>query len=163
MELSVIREELDRLDNCLDFIVLLRTSLAILVGEVKSEQKLPVCHPNREQKIYDARGLFSEKTGVSMGLLLHIYKTLISESIRIEENLDKYEDAVDNSNINLITEPLNKVYILLDDLIHQMDAIMKSLNNNDVKGNEFFKTLATYHKRRLNAPIMQSDCDKIYT
>ncbi|HDC4802789.1 TPA: chorismate mutase, partial [Escherichia coli] len=156
MELSAIREELDRLDNCLDFIVLLRTSLAILVGEVKSEQKLPVCHPDRERNIYDARVLFSEKTGVNIDLLLRIYRTIIYESIRIEENPDEYGVNIDNCNVNLITKTLNKVYILLDNLIYQMDIIMKSLNDNDVKGNEFFKTLAIYYKQRLNSTINSS-------
>ena len=85
MKLSEIREQLDKLDKCLDFIILLRTSLTILVGKVKSEQNLPIYYPDREQKIYDARESFSEKTGVNIEVLSRIYSLLISESVRIEK------------------------------------------------------------------------------
>ena len=42
MELDVIRKQLDQLDQSLDYIILLRLSLAILVGEVKEEKHLPI-------------------------------------------------------------------------------------------------------------------------
>lgn len=40
MELDAIRKKLDKLDQSLDYIILLRLSLAILVGEVKEEQRV---------------------------------------------------------------------------------------------------------------------------
>ena len=42
MKLDIIRKELDKLGQSLDYIILLRLSLAILVGEVKEEQQLPI-------------------------------------------------------------------------------------------------------------------------
>ena len=51
MELDIIRKELDKLGQSLDYIILLRLSLAILVGEVKEEQQLPIYQSAREEKI----------------------------------------------------------------------------------------------------------------
>lgn len=50
MELDIIRKELDKLGQSLDYIILLRLSLAILAGEVKEEQQLPIYQSAREEK-----------------------------------------------------------------------------------------------------------------
>ena len=58
MELDIIRKELDKLGQSLDYIILLRLSLAILVGEVKEERQLPIYQSGREEKIYKSQKSF---------------------------------------------------------------------------------------------------------
>ena len=58
MELDIIRKELDKLGQSLDYIILLRLSLAILVGEVKEERQLPIYQSGREEKIYNSQKSF---------------------------------------------------------------------------------------------------------
>ena len=48
MELQKIREKLDKIDRSINYLIFLRTSAAVLVGETKKEQDLPIFQPKRE-------------------------------------------------------------------------------------------------------------------
>ena len=74
MELDIIRKELDKLGQSLDYIILLRLSLAILVGEVKEEQQLPIYQSAREEKIYNSQKSFAEQTGADSESLVNIFR-----------------------------------------------------------------------------------------
>lgn len=148
MELEVIRKQLDKLDKCLDYIVMLRTPLAILVGEVKRDKNIPIYQPDREKKIYNDQVEFSESTGVNLDVLVDIYKILIAEAVRIEQNLENYEYD-DNQQIKEVEGALKVADEILDNFIKNMDLTMLDLNNKGINGNEFFKTIAKYYRNEL--------------
>lgn len=149
MELEVIRKQLDKLDQCLDYIVMLRTPLAILVGKVKNEKNLPIYQPARETEIYNKQALFAESTGVNSDLLTHVYKLLIAEAIRIEKNLEVYDFDVDEQHIKILEENLNISEQILNDFIIQMESVKNILNSDGVKGDEFFNTVSKYYEDTL--------------
>ena len=58
MELQKIREKLDKIDRSINYLIFLRTSAAVLVGETKKEQDLPIFQPKREKEIYQRQKVF---------------------------------------------------------------------------------------------------------
>lgn len=102
MDLDIIRKELDKLGQSLDYIILLRLSLAILVGEIKEQQHLPVYQPAREEKIYDSQRSFAEQTGADSESLVNIFRELIASAIRVEKNMEHYRYEVRKSDIEAI-------------------------------------------------------------
>lgn len=142
MELDNIRKQIDRLDQSLKYIILLRTSLALSVGKVKAEKNLPVYQADRERGIYNALKDFCEQTGVNLELLTGIYKDLIAESIRIEENLEQYPPATCCDHLEVIEHPLDCSVQSLNEFIAQMDLVTDCLNARYVDGNRFLKLIS---------------------
>ena len=146
MELEIIRKELDKLDQSLDYIILLRLSLAILVGEVKEEQQLPIHQSEREETIYNLQKLFAEQTGVDSESLVNIFGELISSAIRIEENIGRYQLEVKESDVNAIKQELDASNQLLKDFIIHMDSVKDILHENGILGDKFLVSLSRYYK-----------------
>lgn len=142
MELEHIRKQLDKLDQSLKYIILLRTSLAVSVGKVKAEKDLPVYQADREQAIYGALKDFCEQTGVNIKLLTGIYKDLIAESIRIEENLEQYLHTTCCDHLEVIAPPLDRSMQSLNEFVTHMDSVTDCLNARCVDGNSFFKLIS---------------------
>ena len=72
MELQKIREKLDKIDRSINYLIFLRTSAAVLVGETKKEQDLPIFQPKREKEIYQRQKVFAEERGINEQLLIQI-------------------------------------------------------------------------------------------
>ncbi len=87
MELQKIREKLDKIDRSINYLIFLRTSAAVLVGETKKEQDLPIFQPKREKEIYQRQKVFAEERGINEQLLIQISKLLIEEAVDIEEKI----------------------------------------------------------------------------
>lgn len=87
MELQKIREKLDKIDRSINYLIFLRTSAAVLVGETKKEQELPIFQPKREKEIYQRQKVFAEERGINEQLLIQISKLLIEEAVAIEEKI----------------------------------------------------------------------------
>lgn len=149
MELDAIRKQLDKLDRSLDYIILLRMSLAVLVGKVKDEKGLPIYQADREKKIYDSQKAFSEHTGVNSELLVEIYQKLIGEAVRIEENLEQYPSKVDGHKAKSVEQLLDSGEQALSEFIALMDSVKDGLNHDDIRGREFFVSLSNYYESKL--------------
>lgn len=149
MELDTIRKELDKLGQSLDYIILLRLSLAVLVGEVKEEQHLPIYQSAREEKIYNLQKSFAEQTGADAESLVHIFSELIASAIRIEKNMEPYRLAAGKVDVNAIKQELTASNQVLSDFIHHMDAVKEILQKNGVEGTQFLVSLSEYYKDRF--------------
>lgn len=87
MELQKIREKLDKIDRSINYLIFLRMSAAVLVGETKKEQDLPIFQPEREKEIYQRQKVFAEERGINEQLLIQISKLLIEEAVDMEEKI----------------------------------------------------------------------------
>lgn len=151
MELDIIRKELDKLGQSLDYIILLRLSLAILVGEVKEEQQLPIYQSEREEKIYNLQTSFAEQTGADSESLVNIFRELIASAIRIEKNMEHYRLEVKEVDIKAIEQELNTSNQILSDFIIHMNSVKKILHENGIVGDKFLVSLSEYYKSLFNS------------
>ena len=151
MELDIIRKELDKLGQSLDYIILLRLSLAILVGEVKEERQLPIYQSAREEKIYNFQKSFTEQTGADSESLVNIFRELIASAIRIEKNMDHYRIEVEEADIKAVKQELNTSNQILSDFIIHMDSVKEILLKNGIAGDKFLVSLSEYYKSMFNS------------
>lgn len=151
MELDIIRKELDKLGQSLDYIILLRLSLAILVGEVKEERQLPIYQSAREEKIYNFQKSFAEQTGADSESLVNIFRELIASAIRIEKNMDHYRIEVEEADIKAVKQELNTSNQILSDFISHMDSVKEILHENGITGDKFLVSLSEYYKNLFNS------------
>ena len=151
MELDIIRKELDKLGQSLDYIILLRLSLAILVGEVKEERQLPIYQSAREEKIYNFQKSFAEQTGADSESLVNIFRELIASAIRIEKNMDHYRTEVEEADIKAVKQELNTSNQILSDFIIHMDSVKEILLKNGIAGDKFLVSLSEYYKSMFNS------------
>jgi chorismate mutase len=151
MELDIIRKELDKLGQSLDYIILLRLSLAILVGEVKEEQQLPIYQSAREEKIYNSQKSFAEQTGADSESLVNIFRELIASAIRVETNMERYRFEVKENDIKAIKQELNASNQILSDFISHMDSVKEILHENGITGDKFLVSLSEYYKNLFNS------------
>ena len=151
MELDIIRKELDKLGQSLDYIILLRLSLAILVGEVKEEQQLPIYQSAREEKIYNSQKVFAEQTGADSESLVNIFKELIASAIRIEKNMEHYRHEVKEADVKAIKQELNTSNQILCDFIIHMDSVKEALHENGIVGDKFLVSLSEYYRNLFNS------------
>lgn len=151
MELDTIRKELDKLGQSLDYIILLRLSLAILVGEVKEEQQLPIYQSAREEQIYNLQKSFAEQTGADSESLVNIFRELIASAIRIEKNMGRYRLEVKESDIKAVEQELNTSNRILSDFIIHMDSVKEILHENGIEGDKFLVSLSEYYKNLFNS------------
>ena len=151
MELDIIRKALDKLGQSLDYIILLRLSLAILVGEVKEERQLPIYQSAREEKIYNFQKSFAEQTGADSESLVNIFRELIASAIRIEKNMDHYRIEVEEADIKAVKQELNTSNQILSDFIIHMDSVKEILLKNGIAGDKFLVSLSEYYKSMFNS------------
>lgn len=151
MELKQIRKELDKLDKSLDYIILFRLSLAVLVGEIKEKQHLPLYQPEREKEIYNFQKQFSEQTGADPELLGHVFQELIAAAMRIEKNAEHYCSESEEIDVNMVESELYASNQILSDFIAHMDSVKQKLHGNHLTGDKVLASLAKYDKNRLNS------------
>ena len=87
MELSEIREHLDRLDNALLTILAERMSFIPKVAEYKKKNNIIRYQPEREKQIFEAKEELAKKLNVNPELAKKIFKTIIEDSHRIEKEI----------------------------------------------------------------------------
>lgn len=150
MKLESIREELDRIGRSLDYMILLRLSLAILVGEIKEEQKLPIHQPEREETIYRSQKEFAEQTGADPESLVRIFRELIASAIRMEENMERYRIDINGETLKIVEQELDASSQKLWDFIRHMDSVKELLHKNGIAGDELLALLAEYYKAKVD-------------
>lgn len=150
MKLESIREELDRIGRSLDYMILLRLSLAILVGEIKEEQKLPIHQPEREETIYRSQKEFAEQTGADPESLVRIFRELIASAIRMEENMERYRIDINGETLKIVEQELDASSQKLWDFIRHMDSVKELLHKNRIAGDELLALLAEYYKAKVD-------------
>lgn len=150
MKLESIREELDRIGRSLDYMILLRLSLAILVGEIKEEQKLPIHQPEREETIYRSQKEFAEQTGADPESLTRIFRELIASAIRMEENMERYRIDINGETLKIVEQELDASSQKLWDFIRHMDSVKELLHKNGIAGDELLALLAEYYKAKVD-------------
>lgn len=150
MELDTIRKELDKLDKSLDYIMLFRQSLAVLVGEVKEEQHLPIFQSEREEKIYNSQRLFAEQTGADTELLVNVFRELIAAAIRTEKNIGQYQSTTKENHIQVVDQELQQSNQLLSAFVACMDLAISTLYENGITNSDVLALLAKYHKNSLS-------------
>lgn len=151
MKLDIIRKELDKLGQSLDYIILLRLSLAILVGEVKEEQQLSIYQSEREEKIYNSQKSFAEQTGADSESLVNIFRELIASAIRVETNMERYRFEVKEDDIKSIKQELNVSNQILSDFMSHMNSVKEILHENGLTGDKFLVSLSEYYKNLFNS------------
>lgn len=147
LELRTLREQIDRLDKSLDYLLLLRSSLAVLVGKVKMEQGLPILHTDREKQIYASQELFAKETGVNKDLLTYLFEKLIAEAVRIET--DPQLQAVENTTPKDLEDVLLLSNQSLDAFTAHMDALKDSFLAEEIEGADFLKSLSRSYEEYL--------------
>lgn len=150
MKLESIREELDRIGRSLDYMILLRLSLAILVGEIKEEQKLPIHQPEREETIYRSQKEFAEQTGADPESLVRIFRELIASAIRMEENMERYRIDINGETLKIVEQELDASSQKLWDFVRHMDSVKELLHKNGIAGDELLALLAEYYKAKVD-------------
>ena len=87
MELSEIRERLDRLDNALITILAERMSLIPKVAEYKKENNVERFQPAREKEIFEAKEKIAKELNLNPELVKKIFETIIEDAHRIEKEI----------------------------------------------------------------------------
>ncbi|MGL4859812.1 MAG: bifunctional chorismate mutase/prephenate dehydrogenase [Enterobacteriaceae bacterium] len=85
-ELTVLREQIDLIDQQLLQLLAQRLQLVAQVGEVKNRHGLPVYAPEREEQMLKARRLEAEKLGVSPDLIEEVLRRVMRESYSAEND-----------------------------------------------------------------------------
>lgn len=84
ISLEEIRNEIDKIDECILNLLSLRMSLIPRVAKVKLEKGLPLYQALREQNIFEKNEAFGKKNSINYEMLNDIYKLIIKESLSIE-------------------------------------------------------------------------------
>lgn len=85
-ELLQLRKQIDEIDKALLKLLAKRMHLVTEVGEVKSQQELPIYAPEREASMLEARRKEAEKMGISPDLIEDILRRIMRESYLHENN-----------------------------------------------------------------------------
>ena len=98
MNLDLVRKQLDIYDNIIKNMLTLRMSLIPLVAEIKMENNFPLHQSKREDEIYHNIEIFSKENGIDKDLVKNIYKLMISNALKIEE------EFVNNPNDTILNK-----------------------------------------------------------
>ena len=131
MELSGVREELDKIDNVIKNLLVIRMSLIPHVAEIKIKNNLGLFQSKREEEIYRKINEFCSEKGVSYDLVKEIYYNIIKNALEIEHNIKDGEtpyelDVKFDSNTE---EQLLEKYKELDTLLVELPNILKDIND----------------------------------
>lgn len=85
-ELLQLRKQIDEIDKSLLRLLAKRMHLVTEVGEVKSQQGLPIYAPEREASMLEERRKEAEKMGISPDLIEDILRRIMRESYLHENN-----------------------------------------------------------------------------
>lgn len=133
MELDSVRKELNMYDNIIKNMLTLRMSLIPIVADIKRKNDLPLFQGKREDEIYNNIEKFAKEHGVDAELVKEIYKLIIANALKIEEEVVEAPDTaiinknIDNKELKSIEENFEKLdYILTKDIPEIISNIVKS-------------------------------------
>lgn len=151
MELDLIRKELDMYDNAIKNMLAIRMALIPIVAKIKKENNLPLYQGKREDEIYKNIEIFSDNCGIDKELLKDIYKLIISNALKIEDEVIQNENKISFLNeIELKDVQRNKEYFeKLDEILNK--DIPKIISNISILNNLNLSKLATiYYNNKIN-------------
>ena len=126
-ELKPVREEIDKIDNVIRYLLVFRMGLIPLVTKIKLENNIELHQPGREEVIYNRIKEFAESTGIDSQLVIEIYKSMIKKALEIEAEEIKEIVQVDDE-IMQEYEKLNK--ILETDIPQAINNMMNLSEDN---------------------------------
>lgn len=89
VELNELRSGIDKLDSAIINLVSQRMRLSERIGEIKSEQGLPFCVPQREAEVIRKRQGLGILHGLSEKFVRILFKVIMHESRRRQKELVK--------------------------------------------------------------------------
>lgn len=102
MELDNVRKNLDNYDNMIKNMLVLRMSLIPIVADIKIKNNLPLFQAKREEEIYKKIENFAKENGIDFELVRNVYKLIIANAIKIEEEISENEsNSILNKNIEI--------------------------------------------------------------
>ena len=87
MNLSEIRQHLDRLDTILVTVLAERMSLIPEVAEEKRKHNEPILQEARKREILEKRQQLAKELNLNPEFVAHLYEDIIDESMRIEREI----------------------------------------------------------------------------
>ncbi|VVB80079.1 Chorismate mutase [uncultured archaeon] len=87
MELTEIREELDKLDAELVSILSKRMALIPEVANYKKQNNVARYQPEREKQVIETKRKLAEESGINPDLIEKIFKEIINDAHRIEKDI----------------------------------------------------------------------------
>ena len=154
MELDLVRKELNMYDDAIKNLIALRMSLIPIVADIKIKNNLPLFQGKREEEIYNKIEVFSNKNGVNPNLVKDIYKLIISDALRIEEDIaQNQKKSIINKEIDESkVEGLRKSFEKLDNILNQdlPDIISEIVNFSDTNDLNLTKKSTLYYNKKIN-------------
>ena len=153
MKLEKIREILNSYDETIKRLITLRMSLIPLVVEAKIENNLPLFQPKREEQIYKGIEEFSKKNGIDEELLKNIYKLIIANALKIEEEIANnpnntvLKNNLDELKLDNVTENLKELDHLLNNEIPKI--ISNVINDENLKEYNLTQKSTLYYNKKL--------------
>jgi len=90
--ISIYREEIDRLDSELLSMFNRRANLALKIGLIKKTMSLPIYDPSREKRIFER--MKGDNTGpLDDGAVVRLFERVIDESRRLERIMTHPEES----------------------------------------------------------------------
>ena len=96
MDLKPVREEIDKIDNAIRYLLVFRMALIPLVTKIKIENGIELHQPGREEAIYNSIKEFAKDTGIDSDLVIEVYKSIIKKALEIEADGIKKIAEVDD-------------------------------------------------------------------
>lgn len=87
MELTEIREHLDRLDKALVTVLAERMSFIPKVAEFKKANNVERYQPEREKQIFESKRKLAEEFGLNPDMVEDLFKRIIEDAHRIEKEI----------------------------------------------------------------------------
>lgn len=153
MELDNVRYELDKFDNIIKNMIVLRMSLIPIVTDIKIKNGLPLFQAKREEAMYKKIEEFTFKNGISTELVVNVYKQIIAGALDIEHNIsDGKTESILNSNSNCINNNLINEFEKLDNLlINEIPNILNNITNIAKENNLNLNEISSlYYNNKIN-------------
>jgi len=87
MELSEIREHIDRLDRAMVLILAERMSLIPKVAEYKKKHNIQRYQPEREKAVLGEKTKMAKELGLNPELIADLFKRIIEDAHRMEKEI----------------------------------------------------------------------------
>jgi len=140
MDLKEVREEIDKVDNAIRYLLVFRMSLIPIVTKIKLENGMELHQPGREEAIYNKIREFAGDAGVDSDFVIEIYKSMIKKALEIEET--GIQESV------TVNDEIMKEYEKLDEILEK--GIPEAIRNiMGLSEHTLSKTATAIHERRL--------------
>ncbi len=154
MKLDKIREILNSYDEAIKRLITLRMSIIPLVAYTKIENNLPLFQPKREEEIYKKIEEFSNENGIDKELLKNIYKLIISNALKIEEEIVEKTNStvvedIDISSLDNITKNFKELDSILNN--HIPNIISNIVNDENLKNYNLTQKATLYYNKNIES------------